>query len=557
MKTCKQCSSPFEVSEADSAFYEKISPVYGGKKFPIPEPTLCPTCRMQRRLAYRNDRSLYRSTENLTGKPVITMYNPKWGHTVYSEKDWWGDKWNPLDYGREYDPSKGFFEQFVNLQKAVPRFNVFNKDTENCDYVNYAPHSKNCYLLFGSWFDEDCLFGQTLNECKNCVDNLFLDHSELCYENIDSENNFGSLYCQNCSESTDSYFCYDCKNVRNCIGCWNLRSKSYHVENKPVSKDEFERLKNELSSYRKCREYAEKMRGIFLTHAIHKFRTDNGNENASGDFIFHCRNAKHSFSAYRCEDIAFSCRVFDQKDTYDFEGGGKGELLYENMSNDFSYFSISCTTSEYLNHAHYSDLCFNSSHLFGCVGLRQKKYCVLNKEYAENEYEALVSRIIESMQERGEWGEFFPIEKSPFAYNETLAQDYFPLTKKEAEERGWKWVEEEKQEISGVTKKIPASKLPDTISEIPDDILNWAITCEESGKPFRIQKAELEFYRKMGIPIPHFHPNVRHMKRMEKRNPRRLWERKCDGCGAQVESSYSPERREKLFCEACYLARVY
>ena len=28
----------------------------------------------------------------------------------------------------------------------------------------------------------------------------------------------------------------------------------------------------------------------------------------------------------------------------------------------------------------------------------------------------------------GEWGEFFPSSLSPFGYNETVAQEYFPLT---------------------------------------------------------------------------------------------------------------------------------
>ena len=31
----------------------------------------------------------------------------------------------------------------------------------------------------------------------------------------------------------------------------------------------------------------------------------------------------------------------------------------------------------------------------------------------------------------GEWGEFFPSSLSPFGYNETVAQEYFPMTREE------------------------------------------------------------------------------------------------------------------------------
>jgi hypothetical protein len=37
-----------------------------------------------------------------------------------------------------------------------------------------------------------------------------------------------------------------------------------------------------------------------------------------------------------------------------------------------------------------------------------------------------------------------------------------------------------------VEKIIPADKLLDNIVDIPDDILNWAIKCKKTDKPFRI-----------------------------------------------------------------------
>ena len=68
-----------------------------------------------------------------------------------------------------------------------------------------------------------------------------------------------------------------------------------------------------------------------------------------------------------------------------------------------------------------------------------------------------------------------------------------------------------------VEKIIQASLLPDDISKIPDDILNWAIECEVTRKPFRIIKQELDFYRRHRLPIPRKHPDIRRRERFERR----------------------------------------
>lgn len=541
-KVCQNCSQEFTCSEQDQHFYQKMA---------VPTPSLCPQCRMQRRLAFRNDRFLYKSTSSLSGKEIITMYHPDSEFTVYDQKEWWSEGWDPLKYGRDFDFTKGFFEQFAELQKAVPRFNVFNRDTENCEYVNYAPHCKNCYLLFGSWFNQDCFYGQTLNECKDCIDNLFLDKSELCYENVDCSSSYRSFFCQNSSNVTDSYFCFDCQNVQNCIGCWNLRGASFQIFNKPVSKEEFKKESAKFSSYNYLQKFKKRFAETIRKEAIHKSFVGTNNQNVSGNFIFQCKNAHHCFSAYRSEDISFCSRAFDQKDSYDFEGGGKGELTYEGMSNDFAYNSIGSMTCEHLHDSHYCDLCFNCKNCFGCVGLRYQEYCILNKRYSKDEYEKLLPKIIEDLKQKNEWGEFFPIKLSPFSYNETLAQEYFPLSKNEAIAKGYHWrIEKPPTETQIIT-------VPDTIHEIDENILKEILICETCQKPFKIIKPEFIFYQKQNLAIPRLCPNCRHAERMNLRLPRKLWNRGCHQCSQPMKTSYSPERPERVYCEKCYLGIVY
>ena len=557
-KKCKNCGEEFEISDEDLEFYQKMTIETGDKRFSIPSPTFCPSCRSQRRLAYRNDRTLYKGKCAMTGEEAITMFNPERGYTIYEAKSWWSDKWDPLTFGIDYDESKSVFEQYKELQKKVPRFNLFNVDSENCDYVNYAPHCKNCYLLFGSWFNENCYYGQTLNECKDSFDSTFLDKSELCYGCIDSDSSYSAIHCQNCSNTRESVLCFDCHDVSNCLYCYNLKNKQYHINNKPATKEEYEAERKKLSSYlylkQKEVEFAEEVKNVVL----HKFYVGLNNENVSGNFIFNCKNTKRSFSVYRNEDVAYCARMLEGKDSYDFDGGGKSELTLENMSNDFSYLSIGCTTCEHMKGTHYSDLCFNCENCFGCVGLRKKQYCILNKQYTKDEYEKLLAQIIERMISDGEWGEFPPVKNSPFALNETMAQEYFPITKEEAVSKGYNWQEIQLESDSSHSKE----EIPDDIKDVDVSILQKVLTCEESGRSFKIIPHELDYLKKMGLPIPRLHPDERHNLRMQKRNPRQLWKRQCmceetghnhqGKCPKEFETTYAPDRKEKVYCEVCY-----
>ncbi|EKD44379.1 MAG: hypothetical protein ACD_71C00157G0001, partial [uncultured bacterium (gcode 4)] len=115
---------------------------------------------------------------------------------------------------------------------------------------------------------------------------------------------------------------------------------------------------------------------------------------------------------------------------------------------------------------------------------------------------------------QSEWWEFFPANFSPYGYNHTVWQIAAPLTKDEAVKQWFNWSDYEAP-FPKVEKIIPAAKLPEDISKIPDDILNWAIECELTGKPFRIIKQELEFYRKHNLPIPRRHPDQRYLDRLK------------------------------------------
>ncbi len=285
------------------------------------------------------------------------------------------------------------------------------------------------------------------------------------------------------------------------------------------------------------------------------------------------------------------------KDSMDTDYGDNGSIFYETLSagEDGAFKTMFCMIVWGGVETYYSQHSFNSSSLFACIGLRNKSYCILNKQYTKEEYETLVPKIIKHMNDmpyidkKGrvyKYGEFFPPELSPFSYNETIAQEYFPLTKEEAINQGYSWKDPEPRNYQ-ITLKTP--DLPDHIKDVKDSILNDIIQCahqlggetakcnEQCTQAFRVIPQELDFLRKMNLPLPRLCPNCRHYQRIKQRNPLKLWHRRCQcnnqdtrnkyqntiehehkdqPCPNEFETTYAPERPEIVYCEKCYLKEV-
>tara|TARA_B100000315_G_C14435191_1_gene522072 strand:- start:333 stop:959 length:627 start_codon:yes stop_codon:yes gene_type:complete len=201
----------------------------------------------------------------------------------------------------------------------------------------------------------------------------------------------------------------------------------------------------------------------------------------------------------------------------------------------------------------YCELCLGNKDLFGCIGMRKQQYCILNKQYTKEEYEEMVPKIIEHMKKTGEWGQFFPIAISPYGYNETVASEYFPMTKEEALKAGYKWKDEDESAVY----QGPERALPESVSESDESLCDSIWKCEASGKAYKIIPQELKFYKRFDIALPRLSPRERHNERMNLRNPRKLWDRPCDKCGTEVKTSYAKERPEPIYCEKCYLNEVF
>lgn len=245
-KICKHCGVSFPITDKDMEFYSMISPTFGEKKYLIPPPTLCPDCRQQRRLSFRNERKLYKRKCDATGKDIVSIYSPDKPYKVYHQDYWWSDKWDPMEYGREFDFTRSAFDQFSKLLQAVPRPSLINTNSENSEYTQTCTDNKNGYMLFESSFDEDCLYGYWLHYAQYCVDCSFCDRSSHCYDCLDCINCHRTSFSVNCQNCKNSIYLRDCIGCSNCFGCKNLYNKQFHFFDVEYSEREYQKKVEEF-----------------------------------------------------------------------------------------------------------------------------------------------------------------------------------------------------------------------------------------------------------------------------------------------------------------------
>ncbi|MBI4407486.1 MAG: zinc-ribbon domain containing protein, partial [Candidatus Kerfeldbacteria bacterium] len=236
-KTCVSCSGQFTITAADEEFYSKVQ---------APSPKTCPRCRMQRRFAYRNERALFAGTCAQCQKNILSLYQPTDGLTVYCQTCWWGDDWDPVDFGQAIDWNRSFLEQYQEVRRRVPRLALVAMNSDNSDYTNMCADNKNCYLLFASENCENCSYGKLVQKCKDSFDNCFLYDSELCYECINCRNCFQCTYVKDSQDSRESHYSLGLKGCSNVFLCSDLHNKEYYIKNKPVPAADYAKQVAEL-----------------------------------------------------------------------------------------------------------------------------------------------------------------------------------------------------------------------------------------------------------------------------------------------------------------------
>lgn len=616
-RICTISWSKFPIYQSDVSFYNNISSILPSS-FSFPFPTLCPEERQRRRLSFRNEKCLYKRPCYHCGNQFISVYSPDCQIKALCTDCWQNsditnamfEKANSL----EFDMSKSFFENIKGLFYARPVRGMANSGDakeHNYEYTNYCYNSKNAYLCYNSAHMQDCMYMYGCSRVNNAVDCLdcrwsdqaYIEHAYECYK---CNYCYFIFYCSNLAHCNYCYYCTNCQNCSYALWCVNLMGQKdcYTILNRKVSKEKFEQTLDAIRNDDDARKQFLSDYQDLLNKKIIQATNNQKSEFCIGNEIHNCKNCVLCFDIpWWSHDNKYCMhRSNGTADARDCNVTGASERILESldmMRNYDSFFCIRCWDSDTVL---YCIDCRNCKNCFACIGLDHKSYCIFNKQYTQDEYEKIIRKLIEHMQDTGERGEFFHPSLSPFWYNETVAQEYYPLTSvtcnllpvtspSNEQETG------NRQQMTGYKRSTYSAdpKIPDWAKTIKPqeytqeewkalrdtpDITKQIIICEVSHRPFLLQKAEIEFYQKHNLPIPTKHPDIRHEERMKLRPWRTLHLRNCDKCGKEMLSVYNAEDRqqgrdsstsaillipslrsgwqsEKVYCETCYKQEVY
>ncbi|MBI5220330.1 MAG: hypothetical protein HY978_00645 [Candidatus Liptonbacteria bacterium] len=483
-----------------------------------------------------------------------------------------------------------------------------------------------------SFYSKWCIKSRDIGDCYGVL------NSELMYECQESDTCSRCTHSQHLKGCVDCHFTFYCAGCQNCFMSSNLKNQQYVFYNERLTKQEYEKRVGSLNlgnhaTLKKLQADYE----VMLRKTLRKYSTSARIVNCTGDVLWDSKNVRRGFHLTACEDCAYCVDNDSLKDCYDaYEAAFNCERQYECHACNRTSYAVACSISYDNHHIYYCDMCHGSSDLWGCIGLRDKRHFILNQQYSPEKYDRLTAQIISEMSSRPftdnrgrkyAYGDFFPVEHSPFAHNETVAEEYFPLTKGETLARSYQWKDPEEK---GYQITIAAQDLPDRIQDVSDDILGQVIGCAHQTRinadstridadrkidenpridqsdsalecghqcttAFRLIPAELQFYRRLNLPLPRLCPNCRHSERIAQRNPLKLWHRRCqcdpsvpplgkgrsggvyqntiehshgkEPCPNEFETSYAPDPRcaegsgeasrpEIVYCESCYNAEV-
>lgn len=543
MPQCLECQKPFDCPSEELEFL---------KRFDVSTLNRCAWCRLRRRLAFWPFvGTFHQRTDSLTGKPLISVFSPQARFPVTDRKNWYSDRFEAP--AKKVDLTQSFLQQLKVLQEETPHFHMLGDDKNvNCDYGDDVWSCKDCYFVGSMVKVENSHYMYRIVDSRDSLDCTYCFNLEQCYENTYCFRSYNVKYARDARDCIDSWFVYDCRNVRNCFLCWNLRNKQYCIRNKQYSKEEYNA---ELETYTlNARSTLERLAREFQDHlqqdAIHRPVYTTHCDHVRGNYLDYCTNVIDTFFTEKGENCRNMFRNHKVKDCLDNTGLLEGELCYETdqcaylYNVKFSSFAIRCRDSEYL------DECVDCSDCFGCVGLKKKRFCILNTPYIEAEYRQLKEKIITKMKVDQEYGEFLPYSMMYTGYNQTLAYQYFPLTREEVVRFGGYW-----EEIDAVQEH------GEEISDVVDAYSNWigrVVQCQKTKKPFKLIEQEINFYARHRLPIPNIHPNERNLRRFRTLAGIEPYTVQCFHCSTSVTTYYGPEfGYAKIACEECYQNLIY
>lgn len=558
-RLCPLSWKTFTVSPEEIALLEKISPIIGSEKFSLPLPTIAPEVRERIRCIFRNTKTLFHGQDALTGEKTISRIAPEFGYQIYTNANRSSDKRDNTSYGIDYNTDvRWSLRRLVQTTPYQDLIGSLSNVANNSVYTNCTADVNNCYMVFDAHDVNNSCYVTRGSDSESLVDCYRCQRSQYCYECTTSQRLTNCCFCMDCDNSSHLYRCRGCIGCHDCIGCLGLENQSYCIMNTQYSKEEYTAYAQQI------RERAFTLPADIATFiASYERNTAPINcEQSQGESLINCKRVLYSRDCGESEDCIYCREMTEAQDCLDVTAyGHQSSLMYNSTQvgrySNHIYCSSTVGKSE---HLYYCLEVKKSRYCFACVNMRDVEYCIFNKQYTKEEWLTLVPKLITHMmsplwdanpptppfQGGGRWS-FLPSEFSPYAYNDSDAERFYPIRDVIAQDGAvihhndagtgmiklisseWNlldgqlflWTEQSipvKRRRGINTVNIPANaQTRDWNIQLgkpsEDMVTKFVYLCRQAGKPYRITSLEYEFYTKMGLPLPQLHPDVRFERR--------------------------------------------
>ncbi len=422
--------------------------------------------------------------------------------------------WDPIIHD---DLNKwNFFDDFSTLFTSLPFSSLYNYVwAENSWFAFSVLWSTNCYLSFTVITDcENILYSFAIKEwCKDVLNSLQVSNSsQNIYSSkcvIRSHNVFFSQFVENSSNiwfSSNLIWCSDC------IFCDWLMNMSYCINNQQLSIEEYSKRKKEIL-YKKDAFYTSYK--VSNTTWTNYWSSDFENCNfvlnsknvVNGNYSFNLINAKNTFVVWSPN---MNTDIYDAFEAWSLGNNDLYWVLNTWVRSDHVY---NCEWIVTCHKVFYSRFLENCSFCLWCIWLKNKSYCIFNKQYTKEDRYDEVDKIFSQMEKDWQLWEFFPWSMNPFYFNDTAAYLIDPsFTKEEVTAKGYLRREEPiKVDIPDWMETVQVDELwqfewfdSEWVWTINPDILK-KIIIDTDGNIYRIIKMEYDFLVKHGLPLPRKH----------------------------------------------------
>jgi len=548
-RTCSITGEKWIVDEDEVAAY---------RKFQVPPSKYSPLSRQKILCAHFNGGQWWYNKHAETGKPMVTTCHPSTGVRVLPDEEWFDKDFQSIN--QEVDLDISFFDQLYDLRLKIPVSGTknFEKPENSICIASYG--DQNSFFVVASK-SKDTFYSIVALETESAAEvynskavtnSNFVIHGERIFS------------CQYALESRDCLNCdfvFDCRSCEYCFGASNKRNKKYLWFNEQLTQEEWEKRRAEvdLGSRKVAFEWRDKFYDL-VNAAVWPENFNEKCENSTGEYLTNTTDCKMVYYA--------NGGAKNELHTTWSMGNAEGNAFCANPSgSQDSYLTAATNSSNQCKHAvwcmrcqnlEYCSDCYDCENCFGCVGLRHKKFCILNKQYSEDEYWSKLDEIKCNMLESDEYGEPMQTRTAVGYFMETGSVRYFKADAEFGQATGAHMFEPNTPEAIGdelmkAMEVVDSKTAPDSCDDL-DDWVGKAMLDSGYNRRYAYLKQEVDLYQRLRIAPPVEH----HVKRISDMVDHScigvFSEANCAECKTELIISMNPKFSErKIYCKPCYL----